>query len=219
MVIATGISTNAFAANKFVGGQANYNPSSTDPGVTSIYTDIYTPSYPNVFESSFSCTWPMIVDSNTDKYVQVGWMKINYPNYKQGTYYFFEEGSSTNGTYNREFAGVGPDQYTTHGYRVFMENGNWKGSVDGAQIGTVRTKTWKGAGIQYYEEIAGSDPYKAAFAGTSSTHAKFSSLRTYYNNNTIYTPALSFYVDPGAGKLDNSKYNSSGYFDAWDARY
>lgn len=218
-ILSVGISSSAFASSYFDGGGAAYRPSSTDPGVTSIYTDIYTPSYPAVYSNSGSSAWPMITDSSSTYYVQVGWWNMSSTYKGSGVHYFFE---FNDGTDYQVWNTYGPTENTTHGYRVSLSNGVWTGTEDGVTIGS-HTATFKGGGVQFYEEISGSIPYNAAFAGTSTNHARFSNMRMFYNNTTYYSPLQKsdFYADTD-GQFDLSNYtqgSSTSTVDFWDARY
>jgi len=206
-------------ANDFDGGVKIYNPSASDPGVTSIYADIFTPTYPAVYTNSTSSAWPMITDSTDTKYVQVGWWDFSNTYSGSGVHYFFEY---NDGTDYQVYNTYGPAQNTTHGYRVELSNGVWSGTAGGATIGT-HSSSYKGAGIQYNEEIGGSIPYNAAFAGTSTDHAIFSNMRMFYNNITYYSPipGSNFSAAPD-GAYDLSNYisgSSSSTVDLWDTRY
>ncbi|MFC4767076.1 hypothetical protein [Effusibacillus consociatus] len=228
------LGTSAIAAtgptNVYTGGYAQY-PDSSSGQMTSVYCDIKTPSYPDTFYPSASNGWPMIVgtySNGADKvpYVQVGWVKANGvfsgETNGEGVRYFWEH-NDRKGHFYRVFSAVGPAENTTHGYRVYYEAGDWKGTVDGGKIGSY-PKIFTSLGAQYYEELVSQeDVYRAAYAGTSTNHARFSNIRYFFNNTTYYSPTLNMSSD-GVGKYDQSNYSSTktdqsqSYIEFWDSR-
>jgi hypothetical protein len=211
----------AYAAH--VGGKGNLSSGS----LSSIYVDITTPNYPYVYQYSASSAWPMLVNSSTgDKYVQVGWYKANQQGrVADGVHYFSEVNYGYNaltGDYDVHtvWSQVGPQANTIHGYRVRIENGNFVCYADDATIATWPA-SFTATAYQFYEELNGSQPYNAQFAGQASAHARFANLRIFANNTTTNSPSLTMTKDTN-GMYDMSMYttgNSSSTIDLWDARY
>ena len=175
-----------------VGGQAYFG--SSGDGVTSIYADIKIPNYPYVPTSAGSCAWPLITGSGGSNsfYVQVGWWKMNALNIHTGIYYFYEINYGTANNDYQVYSTTGPAANSTHGYRVSLitvgSNKYFSGSVDGTTIANYNRIwngiTYKGTGVQFYEELNGNNATSAHFAGSLSSPAIFANLRAFYNGYT-----------------------------------
>ncbi|KEO81269.1 hypothetical protein [Tumebacillus flagellatus] len=221
----------ATQSNSFVGGKTSFyvnnsgSSNTADSGVTSVYTDIYTPDYPTINAKSGSCAWPMITSSiyGATEYVQVGWTDDSQVSQADGVHYFYEINYGSSSSDYQVYSSVGPQANRVHGYRVAKDNTNWNGNftgtVDGALIASY--PGFVGNGVQYYEEIYGYDLTSTSFAGTNTNKAKFSNLRAFVNGSTIYSPALTMYFDRNGG-YDDSHYKSNdqtSYLYLWDTRH
>lgn len=226
------------SSNCFNGFASDFGPGGAS-GVTSVYADIYTPNtYPVVKSPSDSAAWPMAYNSATGAYAQVGWISEQGMSDLQGNarpngvHYFYEiYYGGPNNTDFQVYNTYGPAPGSTHGYRIALENGYWNGYEDNALISSYPTSFYTlnqsyyllyANVAEYYEELAGNPATNAAYAGTSSNHAKFSNMRAFFNGTTYYSPHISWSNSDYSAKSDYSKYTegvSTSTIDFWDSRY
>lgn len=205
LVLMTTIFVNSVYANSFVGGYNSYVVNSD----TQAFATIKTPSYPDVYNGSFSNAWTMLTGSNS--WAQTGWIKFS-----DGTIRYFFQYDKDYGTPYTIYGTYGPASNSSHNYNTYRSGSNYIGVVDSSQIASYPAG-FDSYGYEFAEEIKNFD---AAFIGTSSNHAIFSNIRIVENGNTVYSPLLNWRADYDGGLYTSNYYvyyiNSS--FECWDLR-
>jgi hypothetical protein len=232
VALASGVAGEAFATSYHNGGAVDWAPSSWDPGVTSIFSKIWTPPYPDVYYPSFSTAYNMIRGGG--KWAQTGWYKQDWfpadnpNNINDGVHYYMQVYDGSGNPIQEDRSEWGPAAESWHEYRTYKDsNGNWVGQVDGVNIGAFPAN-FKGIGPEYSEEIGAPDgetPYKAAFPGTTAKHSRHEQMRVYYNNWTYYSPIPNTAwsnTDPNdIGQQNTANYTegiSASWIELWDSR-
>lgn len=195
------------SAAVYVGGQwtsSSYN-------ISGVKTDIYTATYGVISSGHFTCAWPMVWQTGTAKYAQVGWA-VEPISGKPLCHYFYQACDGT--TFYEYNSAVGPAWNTWHNYSVIKDsNGYWVGKEDDAIIGSVYISMTPN-NVQYFNE---NDTSTTQYIGTSSNKLEFSQAK-YYNGSSWLKPSLSFSNDTNS-RIDTSPWSLGGYWYSWDSRY